>query len=97
MSMKCRRNLVKKTEKEPEHPFENLYGLLCNEVWLRVAAHRTLQNSGSATAGIDGMTKANFLGDYDGYINRLKETLKAKTFEPTPVKRVYIPKPPLLR
>jgi group II intron reverse transcriptase/maturase len=91
--MKCRRNLVKKTEKEPEHPFENLYGLLCNEVWLRVAAHRTLQNSGSATAGIDGMTKANFLGDYDGYINRLKETLKAKTFEPTPVKRVYIPKP----
>lgn len=93
MSMKCRRNLVKKTEKEPEHPFENLYGLLCNEVWLRVAAHRTLQNSGSATAGIDGMTKANFLGDYDGYINRLKETLKAKTFEPTPVKRVYIPKP----
>jgi RNA-directed DNA polymerase len=39
------------------------------------------------------MIKSNFLGDFDGNINRLKETLKAKTFEPTPVKRVYIPKP----
>jgi retron-type reverse transcriptase len=48
---------------------------------------------GSVTAGIDGMTKSNFLGDLDGNINLLKEALKAKTFEPTPVKRVYIPKP----
>ena len=38
------------------------------------------------------MTKSNFLGDFDGNIPRLKEALKAKTFEPTPVKRVYIPK-----
>ena len=38
MSMKCRRNLVRKPIKEPEHHFENLYGLLCNEVWLRAAA-----------------------------------------------------------
>ena len=87
------KKLSQKATKEPEHQFENLYGLLCNEVWLRAAAHATLGNQGSKTAGIDGMTKSNFLGDYDGYINRLKETLKAKTFEPEPVKRVYIPKP----
>ena len=87
------KKLSQKAEKEPEHQFENLYGMLCNEVWLRAAAHKTLSNTGSVTAGIDGMTKSNFLGDYDGNIDRLKETLKAKTFEPTPVKRVYIPKP----
>jgi RNA-directed DNA polymerase len=87
------KKLSQKAEKEQEHQFENLYGMLCNEVWLRVAAHKTLNNRGSTTAGIDGMTKSNFLGDFDGNINRLKEALKAKTFEPTPVKRVYIPKP----
>lgn len=86
------KKLSQKAEKVPEHQFENLYGMLCNEVWLRVAAHKTLQNRGSATAGIDGMTKSNFLGDFDGNITRLKEALKAKTFEPMPVKRVYIPK-----
>jgi RNA-directed DNA polymerase len=39
------------------------------------------------------MTKSNFLGDPDGYIRSLQASLKAKTFEPEPVKRVYIPKP----
>ena len=87
------KKLSQKATKEPEHQFEDLYGLLCNEVWLREAAHKVLQNKGSGTAGIDGMTKSNFLGDPDGYIRSLQEALKAKTFEPAPVKRVYIPKP----
>jgi RNA-directed DNA polymerase len=87
------KKLSQKATKESEHHFENLYGLLCNEVWLRVAAHTTLQNKGSETAGIDGKTKSNFLGDFDGHIKRLKELLATKTFEPQPVKRVYIPKP----
>jgi RNA-directed DNA polymerase len=58
-----------------------------------VAAHETLRNKGSETAGIDHQTKSRIQGDLDGYIMRLKETLKAKTFEPMPVRRVYIPKP----
>ena len=77
---------------DPTKQFADLYSLLCNEVWLRAAAHKTLRNEGSVTAGVDGMTKSNFLGDFDGNITRLKEALKAKTFEPMPVKRVYIPK-----
>ncbi len=78
---------------DPEKKFTDLYSLLCNEVWLRVAAHETLKNHGSNTAGIDGQTKSNFLGDFDGHINRLQERLKAKVLEPMPVRRVYIPKP----
>ncbi len=77
---------------DPTKRFVDLYSLLCNEVWLRVAAHETLKNKGSETAGIDGRTKSNFLGNFDGYITELRETLKAKTFEPLPVRRVYIPK-----
>jgi RNA-directed DNA polymerase len=87
------KKLSQKATKESEHRFENLYGLLCNEIWLRVAAHKTLQNKGSGTAGIDGKTKSNFLGDFDEHITSLKELLATKTFEPQPVKRVYIPKP----
>src|SRR5712691_627596 len=34
----------------------------------------------------------NFNGDLEGNLERLREALKAKTFEPTPVRRVYIPK-----
>jgi hypothetical protein len=73
------KKLSQKATKEPEHHFENLSGLLCNAVWLRVAAHTVLQNRGSGTAGIDGMTTSNFLGDPDGYIRSLHESLKAKT------------------
>src|SRR5215468_12085991 len=87
------RKLSLTAQEKPEHKFGDLYSLLCNEVWLRVAAHDTLQNTGSNTAGIDSMTKANFLGNVDGQIIKLKEALKAKTFEPMPVRRVYIPKP----
>jgi hypothetical protein len=36
---------------------------------------------------------SNFNGDLEGNLKRLHEQLKARTFEPKPVKRVYIPKP----
>src|SRR5687767_1273326 len=35
---------------------------------------------------------SNFNGDVEGNLKHLKEKLKAKTFEPVPVRRVYIPK-----
>lgn len=73
--------------------FVDLYSLLCNEIWLRVAVNHVQKNRGSETAGIDSMTMSNFLGDLDGNIEYLKETLTTKTFEPVPVRRVYIPKP----
>jgi retron-type reverse transcriptase len=46
---------------DPTKRFVDLYSLLCNEIWLRAATHATLRNKGSETAGIDSMTKANFL------------------------------------
>ena len=77
----------------PSEQYRELYHLLWEEIWLRVAAHKVLSNKGSGTAGVDSQTKANFLADYDGNIRRLQGALKAKDFEPMPVMRVYIPKP----
>jgi RNA-directed DNA polymerase len=86
------RKLSQKATEEPEHRFDDLYSLLCNEVWLRVAHHKVNSNQGRETAGIDGASMSNFNGDLEGNLERLRVILKAKTFEPLPVRRVYIPK-----
>jgi retron-type reverse transcriptase len=76
----------------PTDTRQELYSLRCNSVWLR-AAHRAVNtNQGRETAGIDGEAMSIFNRDYEGNLERLREKLKAKTFEPQPVRRVYIPK-----
>ena len=76
----------------PAEPRRELYNLLCHEVWLRVAHHTVNSNRGRETAGIDGESMSQFNGDLDGNLERLRQLLQAKTFEPLPVRRVYIPK-----
>jgi hypothetical protein len=78
-----------------ENPTErrrDLYSLLCNAVWLR-AAHRSVNtNQGRETAGIDGESMRDFNRDLEANLEALRQQLKAKTFEPLPVRRVDIPK-----
>jgi retron-type reverse transcriptase len=40
----------------------------------------------------DGVTAQDFEANLDGHIAKLQEALKATTFTPDPVRRVYIPK-----
>ena len=80
-------------QENPTEQRRDLYSLLCNELWLRVAHHHVNSNQGRETAGIDHNTISSFNRDVEGNIQRLNEALKAKTFEPMPVRRVYIPKP----
>jgi retron-type reverse transcriptase len=80
-------------KENPTEQYRELYHLLCNEIWLRVAHLSINSNKGSNTPGVDGETMSNFNGDLDNNIKRLSERLKAKTFEPLPVRRQYIPKP----
>jgi retron-type reverse transcriptase len=78
-----------------ENPYEQyreLYHLLCNDDWLRVAHRSVNTNQGRETAGIDGVSMRNFNEDVEGNLQRLREALRARTFEPLPVRRVYIPK-----
>jgi group II intron reverse transcriptase/maturase len=76
----------------PEAQYRELYHLLCTEIWLRVAHHKVNANQGRETAGIDGESLSNFNGNLDGNLEELRQLLQAKTFEPRPVRRVYIPK-----
>jgi RNA-directed DNA polymerase len=86
------RKLSQWATENPQEKYRELYHLLCHEVWLRVAQHYVNSNQGRETAGVDGRTMSNFNADVDGNIKRLSEALKAKIFEPMPVRRVYIPK-----
>ena len=86
------RKLSQKAEREIEHQFDNLYSLLCNEVWLREAHKHVNTNAGRNTAGIDGESMRTFNIDLGKNLDTIKERLKAKTFEPQPVRRKYIEK-----
>lgn len=86
------RKLSERALREPEHQFEELHSLLYNMDWIRAAHGRVSSNAGSRTAGIDGRSISNFNENLEENLRKLRETLKAKVFEPTPVRRVYIPK-----
>jgi len=70
----------------------DLYHLIYEPTWLRLAHDRVAQNSGSITAGCDGVNMAAFDENLEENLQRLAEDLRSQTFRPTPVRRVWIPK-----
>ena len=87
------KRLSQTAARDAEHVFDDLYSLLCNVVWLRVAHQHVNTNQGRETAGIDGESMSHFNGDLDGNLARLTTRLKTETFEPVPVRRTDIDKP----
>lgn len=65
----------------------------------KVCAERTLQlaweqvESNAGACGVDGITVARFEKDSQTRLLAVKEHLKQGSYQPQPVKRVYIPKP----
>ena len=65
----------------------------------KVMAERTVQRawegvaSNGGSAGVDGITVARFDQDCQSRLFAVKEQLKARTYRPEPVKRVWIDKP----
>jgi len=84
------RLLSLKATKVPEHRFSDLYSLLHDQEWLRLAHDGVAQNAGSETAGCDGITMHLFDEQLEGNLQQLIQELKSETFEPSPVRRVYI-------
>src|SRR5262249_31318266 len=76
----------------PHHRFPNLYRLMHWRLWIEEAANRVLARPGSSTAGIDGTTRNAFRNQFDAEITHIVRLLKTKTYQPLPVRRVYIPK-----
>lgn len=85
-------SLALAAQKNPQHCFTNLYSLMHWDYWIQCAAEAVLARPGSSTAGIDGTTRDNFKKNYEQEIQVLVESLKKKTYQPQPVRRVYIPK-----
>ena len=84
--------LAKTASEHPDHRFRNLYSLLHWDCWMQAAAQRVLARPGSQTSGVDGTTRDAFKKDYEHQMTVLIDQLKRRTYEPQPVRRVYIPK-----
>ena len=68
-----------------------LFEDLCSIEWLRAGFLDVRKNKGSP--GIDGVTIAEFESRLDEELGRLRVDLESWTYEPSPVRRVEIPKP----
>jgi RNA-directed DNA polymerase len=101
--IKTQQGLARKAETNRTHHFEDLYHLLCKREWIEEALQHVLDNDGSGTAGVDGMSWKAFhdvdKSDFENekfrrqFIENLQEELRKHTFKPMPVRRVEIPKP----
>jgi group II intron reverse transcriptase/maturase len=70
---------------------QRLFEDLCTLEGLRAGFQRVRKNRG--TPGIDGVTIAAFETHLDEELSRLKVDLESWTYQPSPVRRVEIPKP----
>ena len=84
--------LAQTASEHPDHRFTNLYSLLHWDCWMHAAAERVLARPGSRTNGVDGKTRDAFKEDYERQMDSLINQLKRRTYQPQPVRRVYIPK-----
>ena len=60
--------------------------------WLEEAARITMTSVGAKTPGIDGITKHTFQNNITEEIESIHKELLANVYEPSPVRRIYIPK-----
>lgn len=71
---------------------KGLYKLMHWDKWLETAAQKVLAKSGSDTGGVDGKTRDYFKKTVDRQMSSLRESLKDRSYQPLPVRRVFIPK-----
>lgn len=87
--------LGQKAKQEPDFRFYALYGHLMRVDVLETAFASVAASDGSKTPGVDGVTIdqiANAEGGVAKFLGLILEELRARTYRPQPVKRVYIPK-----
>ena len=54
---KTQESFARKAQTQPSHRFGDLYHLVCRADWLKEALRAVLSNTGSRTAGIDGISR----------------------------------------
>jgi RNA-directed DNA polymerase len=80
---------------DPGRRFDDLYNFVHDPATLIVAFERVAGNTGSRTAGVDGLTVADVEEQIGapGFLDDLRVQLKTGTFRPLPVRERKIPKP----
>jgi RNA-directed DNA polymerase len=80
---------------DPGRRFDDLFNLVCDPATLMVAWDRVAANRGARSAGSDGLTVATITARIGiaGFLDDLRQQLRAGTFCPQPVRERMIPKP----
>lgn len=88
------RKLYARSHAEPDYVFCKLWGLLTDPRNLRVAFARVASNRGRRTAGVDGLTVRSVVAKgANAFLDEVRKDLRSGAFQPTPVRRILIPKP----
>jgi RNA-directed DNA polymerase len=88
-----RQKLYLKAKREPAFRFYSLYEAVCRPDVLRAAWDRVAANGGAP--GVDNVSieqVRNSVHGESGFLGEIQQSLKARTYRPQAVKRVYIPK-----
>jgi RNA-directed DNA polymerase len=91
---KTQESFARKAQAQPSHRFGDLYHLVCRADWLKEALRAVLSNTGSRTAGIDGISRKQLADEaaQTKFVEGLQTELKAGIYRPQPVRRRWIPK-----
>jgi RNA-directed DNA polymerase len=80
---------------DPTRRFADLFNLVADPAFLRVAWRRVRSNRGARSAGIDGQTAYAIEAERgeEVFLASLRADLRSRTFRPIPVRERMIPKP----
>jgi RNA-directed DNA polymerase len=76
----------------PNRRFDDLFNLVADPALLSVGWARVRGNRGARTAGVDGVKPREIAAGEKAFLHQLRDDLKARRFEPLPVRERKIPK-----
>jgi RNA-directed DNA polymerase len=91
---KLQRALYRKAKAQPKHRFWSLYSELARRDLLAYALDLVVANGGAP--GVDGQSLESITASWQTrhqWLEALQHELQTQTYRPSPVRRVYIPKP----
>jgi RNA-directed DNA polymerase len=93
--LNIQRKLYRWSKQNPAEPYKDLWNWIIDLRNLRLAFRRVATNKGRNTAGVDGITIVgiqNGKGE-EAFLKEIHDLLKRGTYQPSPVRRKWIPKP----